>query len=490
MIDAAYNGRIHAVTRNMQRQRNEQAADRTGAGGEKPPRIHRGAIFTIVAAALIMSTLDATIVATALDTLQRDLDTTINWAGWTITAYAFGLVLMLPLSGKLSTQYGHRRMFLASVFVFSAASLACGFATNIYMLIVLRVIQAAGGAGFTPSATAIIVEYFGRARDRAVGVFGSLFATGAMTGPIFGGLLVAYWSWRGIFWINVPIGAAVIALALHYIPRDPLRSEKPGGRADIPGMVLLGFGLLAGMFTITYLGEKDARLASASFLVPLVVAIIAFSAFFRHVHRTAAPFIAPRLIHGRGFGAVNLVNALYTGIPIGMVALIPIYAAHRYGIDPLRAGTLLAAQGAANILLVLLGAALIRRTGYRLPIYVGGAIIALGLVLLWLGPEGGIPPYAWLAGSAFLAGAGAGTLSPPSRNAGLQLAPRDASTIAALRTMCINTGAITTVSVVTALVASFGHPGSTQAWTYLGAAVILVAALPLVSRIPEHRGAW
>ncbi len=437
-----------------------------------------------------MSTLDGTIVATALDTLQRDLDTTINWAGWTITAYAFGLVLMLPLSGKLSTQYGHRRMFLASLLVFSVASLACGFATNIYTLIVLRVIQAAGGAGFTPSATAIIVNYFGKARDRAVGLFGSLFATGAMIGPIFGGLLVAYWNWRGIFWINVPIGAVVIALAPHYIPRDPQRTEKLGVRTDILGMVLLGLGLLAGMFTITYLGEKDARLVSARFLVPLVVTILTFSAFFRHVHRTGHPFIAPRLIHGRGFGAVNLVNALYTGIPIGMVALIPIYAAHRYGIDPLRAGTLLAAQGAANILLVVLGTVLIRRTGYRLPIYVGGAIIALGLALLWLGPEGGVPPYAWLAGSAFLAGAGAGTLSPPSRNAGLQLAPHDASTIAALRTMCINTGAITTVSVVTAIVASVGHPGSTQAWTYLGAAAILLLSLPLASRIPEHRGAW
>ncbi|MGH9077922.1 MAG: MFS transporter, partial [Acidimicrobiales bacterium] len=160
-----------------------------------------------------MMSIDATIVATVLEALQRGLHTSVNWAGWTITAYSFGFVLMLPISGKLSERYGRRRVFLGSVIAFTVASLCCGLADNIFVLVVLRALQAIGGAGFTPSATGIIVDYFGDARDRAVSLFGSIFPIGAMIGPIFGGLFVTYWTWRGVFFVNVPIGAAVIALA-------------------------------------------------------------------------------------------------------------------------------------------------------------------------------------------------------------------------------------------------------------------------------------
>ncbi len=120
------------------------------------PPVRRVVVFTAVALALMTMSVDGTIVATALRTLQQGLHTSINWAGWTITAYALGFVLMLPLAGKLSDRYGRRRVFLWSVGVFTTASLACGLAPNIGTLIVLRAIQAAGGAGFTPSATGII----------------------------------------------------------------------------------------------------------------------------------------------------------------------------------------------------------------------------------------------------------------------------------------------------------------------------------------------
>ncbi len=162
--------------------------------------IRKGLVFTIVALALLMTTVDATIVATALETLQRDLHTTVNWVGWILTAYSFGLVIMLPISAKLSIRFGHRRVFLLSVTVFTVASVACGFSSNIFIIIVLRILQAIGGAGITPSVTGIIVDYFGSSRDRAVSFFGSIFPAGAMIGPIFGGLFVTYWTWRGIFY--------------------------------------------------------------------------------------------------------------------------------------------------------------------------------------------------------------------------------------------------------------------------------------------------
>src|SRR5215472_5321329 len=188
----------------------------SGPRAEDRP-VHRGLVFTIVALALLMMSIDATIVATALHALHSELQTSIDWAGWTITAYSLGFVVILPVTGKLSEQYGSRRVFVGSVAVFTLASLCCGLANNIYVLIALRGLQAAGGAGFTPSATEIIVDYFGNARDRAVGL-----------------------------------------LALRYVPRDRARTGGTHRRMDAVGMVLLGGGLLAGMLAASYVAEGNA----------------------------------------------------------------------------------------------------------------------------------------------------------------------------------------------------------------------------------------
>ncbi len=460
------------------------------APGSQPQPVRRLPIFTIVALALLMMSVDSTIVATALHALQQGLDTSINWAGWTLTAYSFGFVLMLPVSGKLSERYGRRRVFLWSVAAFTVASMCCGLADDIFLLIVLRILQAAGGAGFTPSATGIVVEHFGDARDRAVSLFGSIFPIGAMIGPIFGGLFVTYWSWRGVFFVNVPIGIAIILLALRYIPPDRRRTQLAHFAVDLPGMLMLGLGLLGGMLAASNLGEHGAHPGSPAFWLPAGIAVASLWLFARHIERSREPFIAPRLIHGSGFGAVNLLNAVYGGIAMGSMVLIPFYAANRYGIDALGAGTLLIAQGAAAIVFSVTAALALRHTGYRPPLYVGGVVIALGLLLLAFAPIGGISPYAWLAGSAFLVGAGRGIINPASRNAGLQLAPEHSPTLAALRSASLQIGAITTVSIVTAILADSADPGSTQAWIYVAVAVLLAAALPLITRVPEYHGRW
>jgi EmrB/QacA subfamily drug resistance transporter len=465
------------------------------AGGFLSPRaesrrIHRGLVFTIVALALLMMSIDSTIVATALHSLRRGLHTSIDWAAWTITAYALGFVVVLPISGKLSELYGCRRVFVGSTIAFTIASLCCGLADNIYVLIALRGLQAAGGAGFTPSATEIIVDYFGDVRDRAISLFGSIFSIGSMIGPIFGGLFVTYWSWRGVFLVNVPLGIAVIVLALYYVPRDRARSEGVRPKMDVTGMVLLGCGLLAGMLAVSYLAERNARAWSFEFAIPLAIALVALWAFFRHINKSASPFIAPRFITGSGFGAVNLVNALYGGVTSGVVALVPLYARNRYDISALSSGTLLIAQGAAAILMSIAAVFALRRTGYRGPLYVGAAVIVIGMLLLALNPAAGIPAYVWLAGSAFLVGLGRGVNNPASRNAGLQLAPEHASTLAALRTMCMSIGTIVTISIDTAILANSHDPGRIQAWIFAAIAALYVAALPLITRVPEHRGSW
>lgn len=457
---------------------------------EKIIPVRKRLVFTIVALALLMTTVDATIVATALHTMQRELHTSINWAGWALTAYSFGFVVMLPISGKYSEQFGNRRIFLISISTFTIASLFCGWANDIYTLIALRVVQAAGGAGITPSVTGIIVNHFGSARDRAVSLFGSVFPIGAMIGPIFGGLFVTYWTWRGIFFVNIPIGIAVIALSLRYIPSDIKNKIATNRKRDTKGVLLMGIGILSAMFAASYLGEQDSKLFSFPFLALVIISIVGLSLFIMHINRREQPLIMPRFVYGKGFGPVNLTNILFGGITQGIIALVPLYAANRYGINALDSGTLLVAEGIAAVALSTIMTMALRRTGYRPPLYVGSIIIIIGTVLLAVPPILNTSPYVWLAFSAFLIGAGSGTINPSCRNAGLQLAPEHSSTIAALRSMCLQLGSIVTIAVATAIITGTHNPGSVQAWVNAGAAFIILLSIPLISRIPEHHGAW
>jgi EmrB/QacA subfamily drug resistance transporter len=450
---------------------------------------HRVAIFSVVAMALLMSSLDGTIVATALHAVQYSLHTSINWTSWVITAYSAGLVLALSMAGKLNAWFGRRRFFIASVVVFAAASLCCGLADNIYVLIALRAVQAAGGAGFTPSATAIITETFGQARDKAVGLFGSIFPLGSMIGPIFGGLFVSYWSWRGIFFVNVPIGILVIIFCLRYVPRDPDRDGGARRPVDLAGMVLLGIGALALMLGISYLGQAGATASSPLFVAPMIAGLFGLALFGRHIRRVPDPFIAPRLIAGSGFGAVNVINILYGGAVAGLLALVPLYAVDRYRISTLGSGTVLTAEGIAVITLSSLAAMGLRRTGYRWPLYIGSACTAIGIAGLAIHPAG-FSPYAWLAITACVIGIGTGFSSPASRNAGLQLAPDQSAALAALRTTGRQVGQIATVSITTTIIAQSATPGQLLGKVFVVFAVLLVVCLPVIARVPEHRGSW
>lgn len=478
------------------RARNVQAGGSDGANtdanGTLPEQPVAGSrlavVFAVVTIALFMQSLDTTVVATALHTLQHGLHTSASWAGWTITVYAVGMVITLPLAARFGDMFGRRRVFLISVVTFSAASLCCGFSVDIFTLIAFRAVQAAGAAGLTPSATGIVVDHFGPSRDRALGLFGSVFQIGGMVGPVVGGVLVAFLSWRWIFFVNVPIGALLLMLGVRFIPQDRPRAEHARRRLDGKGMALLGVGALAAMVGITYLSEAGAAPRAIGGLM-LALAAVALWRFSRHIARVAEPFIQPRLIRGRGFSAVNVVNILYGGALTGAMSLVPLYATNRYGFSALSSGTLLTAQAAAGAVLSVTAALVIRRTGYRIPLYVVALLGAIGMFALAVHPIG-VTAYPWLIGATVLIGIGYGQAGPASRNAGIQLAPDQAGSLAALRTMGRRVGTISVVSIMTAVITQAVSPGIAQAWAYAGFGALLLLGAPIIKHVPEHRGAW
>jgi MFS family permease len=258
--------------------------------------------------------------------------------------------------------------------------------------------------------------------------------------------------------------------------------------------------IFAGMFAITYVGSGTVPFYSPVFLGGLACAVVLGFLFVRHSRTYAAPFVPYRLLRGRGFGVMNLINYLYGAAALGFAALVPLYATDRYGISALASGTLLTARAVGMIAVAGLAAMALRRTGYRWPMVIGFAALAAGLLCMAISAP--FSPYAWLAIGAAITGLGMGLSVPASNNASLQLAPDQVAAIAGLRGMFRQSGAITAVSVTTAVIArSAGaaaaagatvstEAGTVQSYVFLVFAAMLLLTLPLVRLVPEHHGSW
>ena len=445
-------------------------------------------LFGIVSLAFLMGSLDLTIVAVALPTIHKSLGASIAWVGWTITIYGLSTVVSLPIAGNLSNRLGTRRLFIIGVSLFTSASLLCGLATNIYLLILFRVFQGIGGAAFSPTATGLIAEHFGPARDKAIGAFAAVGSAGQIIGPIIGGLLVGYLSWRWIFFVNIPLGIAVVLLTMKYVPRSlPTTSAK----TDFRGLMLLAGSVLTLIFGITSLGTGHNSLTSAVVFVPELCAAVFIFCFVRHLQHSSNPFVPVRLLTGKGFAVMNGINLLHGTVTIGIASLVPLYAEQRYHLAVLSAGTLLTPRAFGMIITGTIAALALRKTGYRLPLALGYIIIAFGTLLLSISPRWGLSPYAWLSICVAVIGLGIGWTNPAATNASMHLAPEHVSAITGLRGMFIQLGVIFAVAITTAILNRSANPGITQAHLYWSAPVIVFLFLiPLVTRVPEHEGGW
>lgn len=444
---------------------------------------HRWVVFAIVSIALFMSALDSTIVATGLPAIGRALHTRLAWVSWTMTAYQLGLVTAMPVAGRVADVLGRKRVFVVAAVVFTVASLACGSVDRISLLIPLRVLQAVGGAAFLPAASGMVVDVFGADRHRALGLFSSVFPLGALVGPIAGGLILTDWTWRGLFLVNVPVGAIFTLLALRYLPSSPRRA----GRADLLGAALIGGTVLGTMLAITEIGSRSGGPVPWPVIGPGAVGITCGALLLRRARRAADPVIPARLLRGRSFVSLHALNFVWGACVIGLGSLVPLVAEERYHLGPLPAGTLLTARALSEVGVAVAVSFLIHRTGFRLPLLAGIAAISGGMVMIALPPPV-ITPYLWLMLGAAVTGLGIGVSAPAANNASVELAPDDVGAISGLRGATRQFGAIIAVASTTALMdRGAGRTGVLLAgFTVLG--LLLLAMSPLALALPDR--AW
>ena len=443
---------------------------------------HRYLLFAIVGVAILMISIDQTIVATALVAIQADLDASLAWASWIITVYFLGLLVTMPVAGALADQYGRKRIFLAAIVLFGGATTCCALAVDIKMLIVARALQAVGAGAFVPCASGIVAEHFGEGRDRAIGLFTSIYPIGAIVGPVVGGLIVGHADWRYIFVVNVPVCVVLAVLVAVLVPETATR------RTRLPDLV--GSGLLAACLVLAMLGVTLARDSRVALVVLVGLAVAVGWLFVRRTKRIEEPIIPLSLLTGRGLLSMNLVNLAIGSAAFGLGSLAPLYAELRFGMSPLAAGSLLTLRALGMISLAGLAAWLLRITGYRLPMAVGLMMTAAGLVMTWAMPPGSISPHAWLSASLAVTGVGMGLALPAANNASLQLAPTQVSAIVGIRGMFRQGGGMLSVSFASLLMTHSGAPSATLAAVYLGFGLALACATSLVLRVPEHRGSW
>jgi len=451
-----------------------------------PHVVSRWVLFSIVSVALTMASIDQTIVSVALPTIHVELHAPINWSSWIISAYAFGLVIAMPLAGRTSDLYGRKRVFIGSIVLFTVTSLACGAATSVYELIPLRTLQALGGGAFLPSAIGIISDAFGDQRDRAIGMTSTILPIGGLIAPGLGGLFIHYWTWRGIFWVNVPIGIVLVVVALRHIPKSP---AQPTASTDFIGVGLLSLTILSAMAMITVLGNGNTAFWSWPVLFTLSISVVAILLLVRRSSKVLHPLIPRGLVLGRGFLIMNMLNLSFGTFLLGLGSLLPLYAQDRYHLSALDAATLLTGRAIGLTVLAVLGSYMLRKVGYRIPIAIGIVGIAVGTFFLAVSPHG-LSPYWWLSIGGLITGCAFGFCAPAVNNASLSLAPEHVGAITGLRGLFRQTGTILGVTIPAALVARSSHPGGALAIVLFVSASVFCVLLLVVRHVPEHEGSW
>jgi EmrB/QacA subfamily drug resistance transporter len=415
-------------------------------------------LASVVVLGTIMSILDTTIVNVAIETLGRDLGSSLASIQWVTTGYLLALATVIPLTGWSMERFGGKRMWMLSVTLFLGGSTLCGFAWDTTSLVIFRVLQGFGGGMILPIGQAILAQAAGPQRmGRVMSVIGVPTLLGPILGPVIGGLIVDHFSWRWIFFVNLPVGAVALVLASRILPAAERDTRS---RLDVRGLALLSPGLVLLVYGLSEFGSKG-RFAT-SVLVGLLGGAALVAAFLVHAHRNDA-LIDTALFRDRAFAAASGTVFIFGVSLFGAMLILPLYYQVVRLESALSAGLLLAPQGVGAAIAMPIAGRLTDRLG-------AGKVVPFGVVIACLGTAvftqlSGTTSFVLLGLALWVRGAGLGMTMMPSMAAAYQTlerasVPRATSTINIIRTIGGSFGtAVLTVVLQRRIVAEI--PGAT-----------------------------
>jgi EmrB/QacA subfamily drug resistance transporter len=352
------------------------------------PDRQRWLALVVLCLGTLMIVLDTTIVNVALPSIQADLGFSEASLAWVVNAYMLAFGGFLLLGGRLGDFWGHRRLFLAGLTLFTLASLACGLAGSQTVLVAARGVQGLGGAVVSAVSLSLIMDLFQAPRDRAkaMGVYGFVAAGGGSLGVLLGGILTDAVDWHWVFLVNIPIGVGVFALCLPLLPADKPAADR--GRLDVAGAVTITGAVILAVYAVV--NGNQAGWRSLQTLGLLGAAAVLFAAFLATEMRVARPLVPLGLFRRRNLAAANLVALLWAASMFAWFFLSALYLQFVLGYTPLQVGL---AFLPANLLMAAfslgLSARIVGRFGVRLPLAVGLLVAAAGLAWFARAPVAG-----------------------------------------------------------------------------------------------------
>jgi EmrB/QacA subfamily drug resistance transporter len=443
--------------------------------------------LAVVSLALFMVVLDNLIVTVALPSIREDLGATLESLEWTINAYTLAFAVMLIPGAALGDRFGRRRVFLLGLGLFTAASAAAALAPDTGSLIAARAIQGVGGAIVSPLTLTLLADAFpAERRGAALGIWSGISGTGVALGPLVGGAVVEGISWHWIFWINVPIGLALLPAAAAVL-RESHGSTR---RMDLPGLGLVGTGLFALVFGLVR-GQGDGW-TSPTIVAALALGVILLAGFVAWELRAEAPMVPMGLFRRRTYAVTNAVSFFMYFGTFGAIFLLTQLVQEVMGFSPLQAGVRMLVWTGATTITAPIAGVLAERYGPRAFMAAGLALQAgaLAWIAAVTGPATG---FALLVVPFAMAGVGMALVFAPSASALLSVVtPAQAGQASGTNNAIREVGGVFGVAVLSTIFSAAGGFGSAQAFVdgftpavWVGAVVVgagALAALALPAR--------
>ncbi|MGE5828673.1 MAG: DHA2 family efflux MFS transporter permease subunit, partial [Micromonosporaceae bacterium] len=413
-------------------------------------------VLSVLCLGFFMNLLDTTIVNIAVPNLIDSLGATLDQALWVLNAYTLVYAVLLVTGGRLGDLFGQKRLFLAGLMLFTLASAACGFAQTPTQLILGRMVQGIGGALLTPQTLALLTMTFpADRRGAAYGVWGGVAGLATITGPTLGGWLVTNWSWRWIFYVNLPIGLITLIAAMVILPDLRLNRRH---RLDWPGTALVSVGLFLLCFALIEGQPHRWGRVWGPITIPVVliagVGVLALFCVQQYAHRAREPLIPLEIFADRNFAVMSGVVAAISFGMLGLFFPLVIFLQAVLGLSALQAGLVLAPMSLASIASAPFAGRLADRYGGRGLLVTGLCIWALGMAFV-LGAARILYDRRELIIGLIIAGLGLGmTFAPLQTIAMRNVAPRMAGAAAGMINMSRQLGAVIGSAAVGALLQS------------------------------------